>query len=216
MNLNDLERHATDVALARYAVIAPLVSRKMDNAEYRAEVHRILAITHKFPDGKEKRISERHLRRWCRWYREGRSIGDLQIPAGVDVLKPIARKDRGTPRVLDPQLIERAVRLRAEEPSRQTADLIRLLCSEAVARGEAPPEIEEATLAYHMRGRGATRKAFKQEGRAYPRYEHPYRNAVWQGDWSQGISLPNPVMPEKTRLCHLHAFLDDHLCGEIF
>jgi putative transposase len=72
------------------------------------------------------------------------------------------------------------------------------------------PTIEEATLAFHLRQRGATRKALRRAGRVYPRYEHTHRNAVWQGDWTQGIRIPHPTSPGKLRLTHLHVFIDDH------
>jgi beta-glucosidase-like glycosyl hydrolase len=65
------------------------------------------------------------------------------------------------------ELIERAARLRAEDPRRTTATLIGLLEAEARSRHQEPPAIEEATLAYHLRARGATRRALKKEGRVY-------------------------------------------------
>lgn len=210
MNPEEFPQHALDVALARYAVIAPLVSRNLTPPQFHQEAQRILACSHQFPGQEEKRISARHLRRWVKWYREGRQMGGQVLPAGVEALKPVHRSDQGKTRVLDPEVVEQAVRLRAEEPSRTTATLIQLLRAQAEARDETPPRLEEATLAYHLRRRAATRKALHQVGRAYPRYEHAYRNAVWQGDFCDGILLPNPVEPGKLRKCYLHVFLDDH------
>jgi transposase InsO family protein len=157
-------------------------------------------------------VGHRTVNRWVEWYRKGHANtkGERDTPPGLEALKPLPRADRGQTRVLDPALVDRAARLRAEEPGRSAATLVEMLRQEAVARQEEPPAIGEATLAYHLRARGATRRDLKGEGRAFPRYEHPYRNAVWQGDWTQGLPLPDPTNPGKTRLCHLHAFLDDH------
>lgn len=211
MTQQEFERHATNVALARYAAIAPLVNRKLNRSEYRDEVKRITATTHKFPEG-DHRFSVRTVNRWVSSYRSGHrnEAGKIVSPPGLDALKPVARADRGQTRVLDAALIDRAVRLRAEDPGRSTATLIQLIQAQEAEQGHETPEIEEPTLRYHLRSRKATRKIMRKEGRAYPRYEHAYRNASWQGDWSQGIPLPHPTEPGKTKLCHLHAFIDDH------
>lgn len=206
------EQHAQEVALARYAVIAPLVTRNLSPDEFHKERAKVLACTHKFPTEGERAVARRTVERWLNWYRNGRSNDDgvVATAPGLDALKPVSRADRGFARVLSPDLIDRAVRLRMEEPKRSTQSIVDLLKTEYAARNETPPTIEVATLAYHLRARRVTRRHLKQQGRAYPRYEHPYRNAVWQGDWSQGISLPDPRRTGKTRMCHLHAFIDDH------
>lgn len=213
MNLSEWERHATDVALARYAVIAPLITRHLDRDEYRMEVQRVAGAIHKFPDG-ERMVSRRTVRRWCDWYRNGHlneNTGERDSPPGIEGLTPSRRADLGQARVLDPAIIERAVRLRAELPSRSTQTILDMMRDQAVANNEQPLTVDAATLAYHLRARGATRRDFKEQGgRAYPRYEHPYRSSCWQGDWATGIRLPDPLRPDKTRLCHLHAFIDDY------
>lgn len=213
MNPSTWERHATDVALARYALIAPLITRQLSRDEYRMELQRVASAIHKFPDG-ERRVSPRTIRRWCDWYRNGHlneDAGERDSAPGFEGLTPTRRADFGQGRVLDSAVIETAVRLRAELPSRSTQTILDLMRDQALANNEKPPEVDAATLAYHLRARGATKRDFKeQSGRAYPRYEHPYRSSCWQGDWATGIRLPDPLCPEKTRLCHLHAFIDDY------
>lgn len=201
---------ATELGLARYAVIAPLIRRALTRQEFNAEAHRITTSLHRFPDGKEIKVSARQLRRWVQWYREGRTIGDRIIPRGLDALKPISREDMGTPRKLDAAHIERAIQLRREVPERSTSKLVELIQAEAVSRGEEPPVIREHTLAVHLRVRRATRKVLRQDGQVYPRYEHAHRNDCWQGDMTGGIWLPSPLDPKQTRQCFLHAFIDDH------
>lgn len=213
MDNKAFERYALTVALDRYGVISSLVKCQMTVAEHRKELKRVAGSLHKFDSiGKEIKVSLRTVQRWCDWYRHGHKTeeGVLVSCPGLDALKPARRSDCGEARVLTPEIVERAVRLRAEEPSRSTNTLIDLIVAEYEARGEAAPPLEQHTLARHMRAKGATRKQMRREGRAYPRYEHAHRNDVWQGDWTQGIPLPDPTDPTKTRLCHLHAFIDDH------
>ena len=154
---------AEQLALARYAVVAPLVCRDMTKKEFDQEARRITAATHWFPldgrvQGVKKRVSGRNLRRWVKWYREGRVFEGREIPPGLDALTPVGRADRGAPRVLTTEQVERAIRLRAEEPTRNTASLVELLKTEAVTHGNAAPDIAVPTLAYHLRARGATRR----------------------------------------------------------
>jgi len=207
----DWEGHAMDVALARYAVIAPLVSRSMGEEERRRLLQEVASAVHCFPGGKQKRVSLRSVRRWTRWFLEGHRNEKNEVVSapGVDALKPLVRADRGVPRKADSALLERAERLRREEPVRTTGTLIDILKSEAAAREQEPPDISEATLAFHLRARGASRRDLKREGRAFRRYQHAQRNAVWQGDWSQGLPLPDPRDPKRTRMSHLHLFIDD-------
>jgi transposase InsO family protein len=196
-------------ALARYAVIAPVVSRKLTHKERVEELKRLARCTHVFPEG-ERQVSIRNVRRWVHWYQHGRPLASRVIEAGVGALRPIPRKDQGEPRKVDRKWILRAEALRREEPGRTTATLIELLRAEAVADGLEAPDIEEATLAHHLRKLGATRQAVREEGRVYPRYEHNHRNAVWQCDFSQGIQLPNPTRPGEWLWTHLHVIEDDH------
>lgn len=207
----EFERWAMTVALDRYGVISPLVTRALTSSEYRRELGRVVGCRHLFKsNNRELTFSLRTVQRWVSWYLLGHrnERGDVISEPGVDALKPARRSDCGSVRMISDDIVEQAVRLRAEEPSRSTATLVNLIQADFASRGEEAPHIVEATLARHLRRKHATRRALKREGRAYPRYERPYRNAVWQGDWTQGIPLPDPMEPSKMRMTHLHAFID--------
>ena len=177
-----------ELALARYAVIAPLVCRELSKEAFIAECHRVASTMHRFPRGAMKRVSRRNLRRWVKWYKEGRPLNDgRQVLPGLATLRSLVRDDCGVSKRLPAQLIERAIRLRAEEPSRTTATLVALLQAESAARGEESPVSREHTLARHLRLRRATRKVMRQERRTYPRFEHAHRNDLWQGDMMGGL-----------------------------
>ncbi len=212
MNQAEWERHADDLALARYSVISPLISRQLTPPEHNLARIEILQAVHLFPDDRTRRVSRRALDRWCQWYKDGHlnDDGEIVTDPGIDALKPLPRDDRGKPRKLAPALVDRAIELRKEVASRTTSALIEILKTEALTNGQEEPEICEATLAYNLRQKKATKKDLKRQGKAFRRYEHARRNSSWQGDFSQGLRIPDPQNPSKTRLSHLHAFIDDH------
>ena len=72
--------HATELGLARYGVIASLVRRAMTRHEFNAKARRITESVHRFPDGKEIKVSPRQIRRLVKWYREGRILGNRIVP----------------------------------------------------------------------------------------------------------------------------------------
>jgi putative transposase len=212
MNDPHWERHADDVALARYSVISPLVCRQLSNPEYLETKDQILTAVHLFPDGKTRQLSRRALERWCDWYLHGHTNADGEVVTepGIEALRPLPRLDKGVPRVLDDALVERAIFLRREDPARTTSTLIDLLKTEAAQGGRPEPDVIEATLAYHLRQRKATKRDLKRESRAFRRYEQPRRNSTWQADWTKGFLIADPSSPKAPRLCHLHAVLDDY------
>ena len=189
--------HAQEQAIARFAVIAPLVCRQLDTAETNAVRRAILATIHRFPGGTAETVSERTLRRWLAAYRWALPNGTM---AALQALYPQPRSDKGIPRVFDPKVVEEAVALRLELATRSTADILAHLTN-------GP---KEATLAYHLRQRGATRKVLKAEGKAFPRYEAETVNATWQSDVTEGFYVPDPTAPGTFKQVYLIGFIDDH------
>ena len=189
--------HPQEVALARFAVIATLVTRKLSRAEASVTRAALLAMPHSFPNG-ERKIARRTLNRWTLAYLTALPNGTV---AALNALAPQGRDDKGKPRVFDEKDLEEAIRLRTELSTRSTALLIEHL-------GEG--KVKEATLAYHLRRRGATRKAIGKTGRAFPRYEAPEVNATWQSDVKDGLWIPDPLEPSRFKEVHLIGFIDDH------
>lgn len=196
MPMNDTQR-AQEMALARFAVIAALVTRPLNAAEAAAIRQSLLEATHLFPGERPRRITERTLRRWVAAYKGAVGQGTI---AALNALYPQPRGDRGVPRVFKPEVIEEAIVLRKELATRTTETLLQHL-------KDAP---KEATLAYHLRQRGVTRALLKAQSRAYPRYEAAAPNVTWQSDVMDGFYLPDPTDPTKFKETHLMGFLDDH------
>ena len=188
-----------EVALARFAVIATLVTRTLSRPEATSIRAVLLAMPHPFPGGRERRIARRTLNRWVLAYMQALPKGTV---VALNALAPQGRDDKGKPRVFKPEELEEAIRLRTELTTRSTALLI-----EHLGNGD----LKEATLAYHLRQVGATRKAIGKTERACPRYEAAHVNATWQSDVKDGLWLPNPLDPTRMMEVHLVGFIDDHL-----
>ena len=180
-----------EVALAKYAVIVPLVARVLAPDERESLRRQILTATHVFPGGKNMRVAPRTLRRWVQLHRN----------QGLEGLLPTTRSDKGVPRAIPKDVLEAATRLKDEAPTRSAQAIADMLAK----AGAAP--VSPSTLAYHFRGKGLTRGA---EPKAFRRFEHARPNDCWQSDLSDGLWLPDPAEPGKMRKCYLHAFIDDH------
>lgn len=180
-----------DVALAKYGVIVPLVARILTNDEREAVRKQILAAAHLFPGAQVKRVAPRTLREWIQLYKADNLHGLLPKP----------RKDKGVPRAIPAEVLEKAKALKAELPERSAKTICNLLATD----GGSP--LARSTLNYHLKH---LPKAPQGEAKAFRRFEHKRPNDCWQSDLSDGLWLPDPRDPSKTRKCYLHAFIDDH------
>jgi len=191
-----MDDHATEVALWRYSIIAPLLAPDLDPAEARGI--RIIGRRHVFPGGGQAReVSARTLRRWLSSYHQG----------GFEGLKPRTRKDRGRPRHIEPEVLEKAAALREEVPERSTRQIIDIL---SLDPGTAAGGLKRSTLSRHLNRMGKTRSLLKAPKGSFRRYEKDRPNAQWQSDVWHGPYLPDPKDPTKKRRTYLIAFLDDH------
>lgn len=180
-----------DLALAKYGVIVPLVARILTPAEREAVRKQILAATHLFPGGQLKRIAPRTLREWVQFYKADNLHGLLPKP----------RKDKGVPRSIPPEVLEKAKALKTELPERSAETI----CNMLAASGGTP--VARSTLNFHLKH---LPKPAKGSAKAFRRFEHQRPNDCWQSDLSDGLWLQDPAEPGKTRKCYLHAFIDDH------
>lgn len=160
-----MEDHATEVALWRYGIIVGLLAPDLDRIEARRLRAEILEGHYVF-QGKSRKVTERTLRRWLESYRRG----------GFKALGPKTRKDRGRPRGVEPELLEKAVSLREEVPERSTRQIIDIL---ALDRGTETGLPRPSTLSRHLRQRGKTRKRLKAPKGGYRRYEMDRPNLQW-------------------------------------
>jgi putative transposase len=188
----------TDIALFRYGLIAQLVHTPPDTGHQERLLREIASRIYAIPGSTRTRVSITTLRRYLKTYRE----------KGFDALRPFPRADTGTPRAFPPEVLEKAIALREEQPARTTRTLVDIL-----QRDESlnlPRSVNVHTLTTHLRRRGKTRRVLAQTGKTYQRFERDHVNALWQGDAMVGPWLPDPNVPGKKRRAHLFCFIDDH------
>lgn len=185
----DEDKKRTDIALFRYALIAPVIQQ---NVSRQAEYFRGLSgKTHEVPHVGPKRFKFGTLKLWLKQYRRH----------GFDALKPKTREDKGESRKITGELavaIEEAVK---QYPVTSCAAIHRRLIAEGhigigtVAEGTVRKYIKENDL--------------KQKNPPQPRkkFEHEHVNDLWIGDCLHGPYIPNGRKKQKV---YLIAAIDDH------
>jgi putative transposase len=194
----DEHERNTQIALFRYGLIAQLVFAPLPAGQVEQALRQIARQRYTIPYSKRNRVGIATLRRYLHTYQQG----------GFEALRPKERADKGVPRALPPEVLERAVALRQEQPARTTPMLVELLKRDPDLHLAGP--LNAHTLTTHLRARGQTRRRLAQAPRAFHRFEQEEVNALWQGDAMVGPWLPDPHLPGKKKRAHLFCFLDDH------
>ena len=192
------EERRTQIALFRYALIATLLNHPLERGELTAHLKALAAQTHRIPFSKRTTLDDETIWRYLAAYRKG----------GFAALKPQARSDRGKSRRIPEGVIQKAIALRQEVPTRSANTLIQILKREP----DYPSDLSLAprTLRGILLERGITRDKLSGQSRAFRRFERECANALWQGDMLVGPYLPDKERPGKYRRTALFCFIDDY------
>jgi putative transposase len=194
---DDRETRRRQVALFRHAIIGELDIEALPRGERSARLAELAARTYQTPDGPERRFSVRTLWAWWSAYRR----------AGLDGLLPKVRTDHGQPKAVDRALLEAAIALRREVPSRSTATLIHIL---QTAGRIVPSQLRRSTLDRHLAAAGMARRRLRTLGdKRYIRLLFERPNQFWVGDYHEAPLLWDPTR-ERYRTLHLAAFIDHY------
>lgn len=192
------EKQRQDVANFRYGLIASAVTRKLNPGEQAVLLREIAGHTYDIPHSQAKTVSLRTLERYLKDYREG----------GWEALLPCVRADKLQCKQIAPDVLEKAIALKRENPTRSVRQIMAIL---ELARFVEPGALKESTLSKQLRRRGMTRKALeKGMSGSFRRFEADYRNACWQGDVQHTLYLPHPELKGKKKMAYLVVFLDDY------
>lgn len=186
-----------EVANFRYGLIAPLVTRKLESGEQAKLLKDIASHSYDIPYSTTKSVSIRTLERYIKAYREG----------GWDALKPSLRADQLISKTIEPEVLEKAIVLKKENPARSVRQIMAIL---ELAKFVQPGDLKESTLSKQFRRRGMTKKALDKENNSFRRFEAEHRNACWQGDVQHTLYLPHPEKKGKKKMAYLVVFLDDY------
>ena len=144
------------------------------------------------PDGQLRKPSLSTLKRKLKEYRDG----------GLSALARQARCDRGQVRVVDEEILAKAIELKREQPRRSDKAINLML------RSQYGKTIPKTTLYRHLREAGATRKKLGlAQQPVRKRWTREYTHALWIGDFEDGpCVLENGV----AQVTHLSLFIDCH------
>ncbi len=184
---------AEATALFRYRILAEATSPRLSPAGRGRVVRELARQRYEHPDGSQREYSRGTLDRWIRAYRE----------QGLDGLKPEPRSDLGEVR-RHPELLNEACALRAELPTRSSAQIAAILFARHRIR------VAERTISQHLRQRGLQRAALAGQPRAFGRFEASRPNELWIGDVLVGPFVPHPRI-SGSRRAYLFVLVDDYL-----
>ena len=163
-----------EVATERFNLIAPLMSDGLDKGRC-YDIMREIA--------ERSGISARTLRRYVRAWKEG----------GFEALKPKQGWERPDSSLPDKfgQIVDAAIELRRESPSRSVADIIKILeLEEAIPAGS----VARSTLQRHLAARGyasSQMRMYTSKGAAAKRFKKEHRCQLWQSDIKYASFVPD-------------------------
>lgn len=179
----------------RFEVIAPLVCRRLDEADRSQLRRQILAKRHLTPDGDERLVSERTLRSWVARYKNH----------SFDGLKRMTPPTKGSYRAIPSDVIDKAVELRQELPTRSIKRILSLLKAQSIDISQ----ISKSTLNYHLNLRGVPKEKYASEKGTFQRFQKEHANDLWQADSSGGLWLPDPLNRAQAKQTRFISFIDD-------
>ena len=182
-------KKADEIAVERVQLLTPILTAGTDAGKIREAKLQIC---------QQYAISERTLRRYLDQYKK----------QGFDGLRPKGKGQKNTLAAIPENVMEQAVLLRREVPSRSVSQIIRILEWEGlVAIGQLKRStLQEklATLGYSTRHM----KMYAGGGIAARRFQHKYRNQLWHSDIKYGPYLP--IGPDGAlKQVFLVVFIDD-------
>lgn len=181
-------KHQRQLAENRMKLIAPLLTPSLDKASYQKLKDQI---------SQETGLSERTLRRHLARYQE----------QGYDGLMP-TKKNISSGNAVPEEILQEAILLRRQVPSRSVAQLIQILEWEGKI---TPDQIKRSTLQDKLARRGYSSRQMKQyhqTGSTARRFVKPHRNCLWQSDVKYSLYLP--IGPDgKQKQVFLATWIDD-------
>ena len=189
------ERHLEDWQ-QRVELVETLLDERIEESE-RAEIRRAYIRQHG--------VSERTIRNYLRRYREQGAEGLL--------LHRRSAHSR-SPRIHNERLREKILQLVDERPRRTIPQLRRILARD-VEYGDEITHVSDRSIYRFLAEQGLTwkqraAKASEPGRRSYRQFEASASMELVQGDARDGIWLPDPDDPEKSRKTYLFGWVDDY------
>lgn len=184
MQMKD-KKKAKEIAEERMRLIAPLLAPDLDCAKMKSLKEEI---------SQTSGVSVRTLERYCKVYFE----------VGYEGLQPAGKST--PPYKIPEELVQEAIQLRKELPSRSIPTIIHILESEGKA---APGFLKRTTLQDALARAGyaaSMMRVYQDNGYASKRFQRVHRHDLWQGDIKYGPTL---VIAGKPTPTYMSCLIDD-------
>lgn len=183
------QKKAEELAVQRFQLISPLLAEGVDAGKAKQLKEEIC---------QNSGLSERTIRRYLSQYRS----------EGFSGLKPTGSSKRVKSEAIPSHILEQAILLRKEAPSRSVAQIIQILEWEELAE---KGQIKRSTLQEKLTEKGYSSrqmKLYSQSGVAARRFQKRHRNQLWQSDIKYGPYLPIGQNGAQKQV-YLVAIIDD-------
>ena len=182
-------KKSDETAIQRHKILAPVIVALEDGTDTAkiAQLKNEICLQHG--------ISIRTLMRWLAKYRQD----------GFEGLKNMGKCEK-RPHIIPEEVVDEAVQLRRELPSRSIPQIIEILEMEGKA---APGFLKRSTLQESLQARGYSAqqmKMYSQPGVGARRFVRPLRNDLWQSDIKFG---PYITVDKEKKQIYLVCFIDD-------
>ncbi len=181
------------VALWRFGVIGPLVSARLEHGDVARLCREASLRTYERWDGKHVEVKARTVEGWYYAYKRG----------GLAALMPQGRSDAGTSRAISPEMAERIVALKRENPRRSIRRIIRILeRANEVRHGQ----LKRSTVHRLLQAHGISGQPARPGARERRAFRPQFVGDLWMGDVMHG---PRVLGPDgRERKSYLHLFID--------
>lgn len=182
-----------EVALFRFGLIAPLLNHQVDDPK--AYLESVASQVHDVPYYGRKEYRPKTIQGWLNSYRKH----------NLDGLKPQARRDKGSSRVITDELGKAVIAFRQQHPGLSVVLLYDLMVKQGVLlRSEVSYYSVYRFLKYRRLAKPQLEESPPVKDRKRFAYEEV--NRLWQGDMMAG---PYIQLDKKKKPSYLFAFIDD-------
>ena len=169
-----------------------LIFGHVESGEEGRYLRELSETEHLLPNGKTKKISYSTLRRKLKRFREG----------GIESLYRKSRNDRGKIRVVEEEIIQKAIELKKDQPHRSEEAINRFL------EQHFGKTIARSTLYDHLRHAGATKvKLGISKNKVRKRWTRDNSNDLWMLDFEHG---PYVMEDNGAKQTYLSLCIDCH------
>ncbi len=196
------------VALFRYGILGPLVSRQgLEPGELKVMLGTLSEKIYQAPNGKAERYSSKTIERWYYAYLKG----------GYEALNPKPREDRGHCQLPD-DVQQALLAAKLAKPARSINTLIQLLQEQRIV---SPSQLSRSSVHRLLKCHGLSKRTIADAVTIERRsFEAKHAGDIWYGDVMHGIPISTPqgmrktylvsVMDDASRLiCHSAFYLDE-------